>query len=194
VFDPDSLQTVPIAKGTLLVASPRLLDPNFMHSVVLLCDHGDGGAYGLIVNRPGPLAVADLHSDLPLLEGRPDTLWHGGPVATEAVQVLHGIGAGIPESTCVVDDSVWVGADPAVLHAALEGQGESSRVRFVVGYSGWSSGQLEHELREGAWVTCPARAEHVFDPEPETLWRRVLRELGGPLAGLADVPPDPSWN
>lgn len=194
MFDPEKLQTVPLAKGTLLVASPRLLDPNFMHSVVLVCDHGESGAYGLIVNRPGPLAVADLGSDLPLLDGRQDKLWHGGPVGTEAVQVLHGFGAGIPDSTCVVD-GVWVGADPTVLHAALEkDEAEDPRLRFVVGYSGWSPGQLEQELRECAWVVCPARASIVFDPEPETLWRRVLRELGGSLASLADVPPDPTWN
>ena len=182
------------SRGTLLISSPRLMDENFMHTVILLCDHTDEGSYGVVVNRPGKLTVADLNSDNDFLVGRTDILWLGGPVQLETVQLLHRLGSGIPGSMHVVDD-VHLGGDPAVIGRILEERKESRElIRFVLGYSGWGAGQLEAELSEGAWVVCPATEGLVFDGHPETLWRRALKRLGGGWAALADEPPDPSWN
>jgi putative transcriptional regulator len=182
------------ARGTFLVASPRLLDPNFMHAVVLLCDHGPQGSYGVIVNRKGEITLSDLGSDAPLLKRRDDPVWFGGPVGVEQLQVLHGLGDTVPGSLDVLP-GVRLGGDPTVLNRALGADGaESPATKFIVGYSGWGAKQLEGELREGAWVVCPASDRFVFDDEPSTLWRRVLRARGGPYAQLADIPPDPSWN
>lgn len=181
------------ARGTFLVAAPRLLDPNFMHAVVLLVDHGDEGSYGLIVNRRGEIALSDLGSDAPLLAGRKDPIWFGGPVGVERLQVLHGLGETVPGALTVLP-GVQFGGDPDFLRKRLDGKKSDAPTKFVVGYSGWGAAQLEGELAEGAWVVCPASDRFVFDPDPETLWRRVLRARGGPYAQLADVPPDPSWN
>ncbi len=165
-----------------------------MHSVVLLCDHNSDGSYGVVLNHLASLTVANLEAKVELLEGRDDPLWVGGPVQQDTVQVLHRLGSSVPGSLHVVDD-VHLGGDPTVIHAALTRRKEGRElVRFVLGYSGWGSGQLDEELREGAWVVCPATEDLVFDAEPTTLWRRVLRRLGGAYAQLADVPPDPSWN
>ncbi len=189
-----SFQPIAPERGTFLISSPRLMDQNFMHTVVLLCDHTDEGSYGVVVNRPGKLTVADLQTDNELLAGRDDALWMGGPVQLETVQLLHRLGSGIPGSMHVVDD-VHLGGDPAVIRRALEKRGEGRElIRFLLGYSGWGAGQLEAELSEGAWVTCPASEELIFDVRPDTLWRRALRRLGGAWAALADEPPDPSWN
>ncbi len=181
-------------RGTFLVAAPRLLDPNFMHAVVLLCDHGPEGSYGVIVNRAAGLTVADLSSQNDLLEDRADRLWLGGPVSTDTVQVLHRLGSSVPDSLHVVDD-VHLGGDSAVIRAALEQRSEGRElVRFVLGYAGWGPEQLDEELREGAWVVTPSSEDLVFDRRPDSLWRRILRKLGGDFAALADEPPDPSWN
>jgi putative transcriptional regulator len=182
------------ARGTFLVASPRLLDPNFMHAVVLLCDHGPQGSYGVIVNRRGEITLSDLGSDAPLLKRRDDPVWFGGPVGVEQLQVLHGLSDTVPGSLELLP-GVRLGGDPGVLNQAL-GVGTDSwpATKFIVGYSGWGAKQLEDELREGAWVVCPANDRFVFDDDPLTLWRRVLRARGGPYAELADIPPDPSWN
>lgn len=191
---PDGLSLDPLepAAGRLLVASPRLLDPNFMHTVVLLCEHSDTGTYGLILNRPGNLAVSELGSEAPLLDGRTDRVFFGGPVSVEQLQLLHRAPDPVPDSMEVIP-GVRLGGDPDALHVALGDCSEES-VRFLIGYSGWGARQLDVEMSEGAWVVCPAREEYIFDPQPDTLWRRVLRDCGGPIAGLADVPPDPSWN
>lgn len=181
-------------RGAFLVASPKLLDPNFMHSVVLLVDHGPQGSYGVIVNRRAELTLEDVGTDGPLFEGRGDPLWFGGPVGAEQLQVLHGLGETVPGSLAVLP-GVQLGGDPQVLRRLLAGdEAVAAPAKFVVGYSGWGAKQLEGELREGAWVLCPGAERFVFDADPETLWRRVLRARGGPYAELADLPPDPTWN
>lgn len=200
--------------GALLVAGPRLLDPNFMHTVILLCEHSPAGTFGLVLNRPTPLRVRELGSDLDLLRERDCPLATGGPVTPTEMHVLHGAG-GVPGAVRIVP-GVWLGGDPAVLHAALGGKigetpggthggthggahegphgGAGEPAKFLLGYSGWGPGQLDAEIEEASWVVCPADAATVFDPRPETLWRRVLRAQGGRVAALADIPPDPSWN
>ena len=179
-------------KGTLLVAGPRLLDPNFMHAVVLVCDHGAEGTFGLILNRPMPVTVGELGSEVPLLQGRRDRVWSGGPVSTGELQVIHCAGTGVLGALPVVD-GVSFGGDPEVLRTALADAGAES-VKFVLGYAGWGEGQLDAEMAEQAWIVVPATRRRIFDSHPETLWRRVLRAEGGDVAELADQPPDPSWN
>lgn len=182
------------APGTFLIASPRLLDPNFMHAVVLLCAHGPEGSHGLIVNRPADLKVADLESDHELLKDRQDPVWLGGPVQREVLQLIHRLGTSIPGSVLVTGD-VRLGGDPDVLRTSLDTMGVGpAHVRFVLGYSGWGTGQLDVELEEGSWIVARADPALVFDPAPETVWRRTLRAMGGSFAALANEPPDPSWN
>ena len=90
---------------------------------------------------------------------------------------------------------VFVGGDAAVLGNVFSKKGTAvDDLRFVVGYSGWGKGQLAGELTEDAWVLCPGRPEWVFDPEPGTLWRRVLRSMGGTYATMANTPVDPEMN
>lgn len=179
-------------KGALLVASPRLLDPNFMHTVVLLIDHGGKGTFGLVLNRPLEVSVGAIGADVPLLAGRNDPVWAGGPVQRGELHVLHRSGASVPGALDVID-GVQFGGDPEVLRTALADCGAGA-VRFVAGYAGWGEGQLAAEMAEDSWVVVPGTAKRIFDPHPETLWRRVLRAEGGQVAELADVPPDPSWN
>jgi putative transcriptional regulator len=198
---PESFMQPAPTPGCLLVAHPRMLDPNFMHSVILVCDHGAEGTYGLVLNRRTDRRVSELGSDLPLLAGRADPLWLGGPVSTGTLQILHRLGREVEGAHGVVPGA-FIGGDPEELYAAIA---DVARIepdvnvtlrdlRFVLGYSGWGEGQLDTELAEGAWVVCPATPALLFDDEPHTLWRRVLRARGRPFSALADLPPDPSWN
>jgi putative transcriptional regulator len=189
-----TLRPIQPDRGTFLIASPRLLDPNFMHAVVLLCAHGAEGSYGLIVNRQGDMTVEDLESDSVLLAGRRDPIWAGGPVQMETLQILHRLGSEIPGALHIVDD-VHLGGDAPVVRALIEKrQPLPEQMKFVLGYAGWGAGQLEQELEQGSWIVTTADADLVFDPSPRKVWRRALRALGEPYAPLADEPPDPSWN
>jgi putative transcriptional regulator len=172
--------------GRLLVASPLLVDPNFYRTVVLVLQHGEEGAVGVVLNRP---SVEGVGAYLPEWEGRleePGVVFVGGPVEPAvAIGVVRNPVPGDPtavEGVGLVD----LAADPASI--------DRGAVRVFSGYAGWGAGQLEGELAEGAWIVVGAHEEDVFTDRPDELWTAVLRRQGGRLALLATFPPDPSLN
>lgn len=181
--------------GSVLAASPDLKDPNFMHTVVLMCQHTVDGALGLVINRPSGLTVDQLLPEHPLLARQKRGVFTGGPVGLNTLQFLHVLPQRIPGGI-ELGRGLWLGGELEALAAYLaEFAAEADRhVRLVVGYSGWSSGQLESELASGSWVPAPIEPAWVFEADPSTMWRRVLRSLGNETAGLEDLPPDVSWN
>ncbi len=180
----------PVA-GRLLIAPPNLMDPNFRRSVVFLCEHGAEGSFGLILNRPLGVHLSDV---LEGLDGTQLPLWQGGPVQTDTLHFLHSFGDEIPNSIPIAGGVSW-GGDFDILRAFLdENEDMSSRVRFFLGYAGWSPDQLEMEIESGGWILAPGSAETVFDDEPEELWRKILRRMGGEYAVLANFPEDPRLN
>jgi len=184
-----------VAQGTLLAAGPDLLDPNFMHSVVLVAEHTEQGAYGLVLNRRSRHTTRDVLSDELALGRLSIPIWVGGPVSLDTMQILHRaperLGGGVE-----VSDGVWIGAELEGLGAfAQEAPDQFARdVRLYLGYSGWGGGQLELELATGTWLPAPGGATHVFSARPEQLWREVVRSLGGATEGFDQHPPDPRWN
>jgi putative transcriptional regulator len=171
-------------KGSLLVAAPSLLDPNFHRTVVLVAEHGDGGAMGVVLNRPSETAVAEAVPELTSLTGGSDPVFVGGPVGTDSLLAL----AEVDEPEHAVE--LVVGTVAFVQDAEIAAR----RGRVFVGYAGWSPGQIEAELDEASWIVVAAHPDDVFSDEPDELWGAVLRRQGGPLALLATMPPDPSLN
>ncbi len=184
-----------VEQGTLLAAGPDMLDPNFMHAVVLICQHSGEGAYGLVVNRLAKHTTKDVLSDELALGRLEVPLYIGGPVGLDTLQVLHRAPARLQGGAEIVN-GIWIGADLESLGAyAREAPGEFRRyVRLVLGYSGWGEGQLEGELGVGVWLPAACSAEQVFGIEPARLWRTVVRSIGVETQGLDDQPPDPQWN
>jgi putative transcriptional regulator len=184
-----------VAQGTLLAAGPELLDPNFMHAVVLIGEHTDQGAYGLVVNRRSTHTTRDVLSDDLVLGRLPIPIWIGGPVSLDTLQILHRVPERLTGGVEVAE-GVWIGAELESLgQFAEEAPEEFERsVRLFLGYSGWSAGQLEGELALGTWLPAPGTAERIFSDRPEALWRRVVRSLGRATEGLDEQPPDPAWN
>lgn len=186
--------------GQLLVATPALGDSTFERSVVLVLDHDEDGALGVVINRPTPVGVAEVLPVWQPLATEPGVLFQGGPVALDSALGLalanqDGEPLGFRR---VVDRVGLVDLDvpPEVLAA------EVSRLRIFAGYAGWGAGQLEDELAEGAWYVVPARLGgdgrddpgDAFSEAPEELWRAVLRRQGGDLALVSTYPADPSLN
>jgi putative transcriptional regulator len=186
------LATMNSYEGHLLVASPHLLDPNFVKTVVLLVQHSDQGALGVVINRPISKTVKELWSevgDAPCESGQPVFL--GGPVPGP----LMAIHADASLAELEILPGLFFAAKKAHLDR-LVGRGDQP-FRIFVGHAGWGPGQLEHELQEGAWLTTPATADCVFR-DPEDLWAEVSKHVGESLLQtmlkIKHLPPDPSMN
>jgi len=181
-------------RGQFLLASPRLLDPNFRRSVVLMLEHGEEGALGVIVNRPTEVAVATVVPDLSDVAEPRDLLFAGGPVQRNAVLFLH---RPLEPDAPQLIPGVCIGQSASLLvelAGATPASGPHPLFRVYHGYAGWSAGQLEGELALDSWLVAPATAELVFSELPGQLWRRCMRELGPHHALLAEEPEDPSLN
>jgi putative transcriptional regulator len=176
--------------GQLLVAGPSLLDPNFHRTVVLLGEHGEEGAMGVILNRPSSVTVGEAVPPLVDLVDADGLVYVGGPVQPDAIVVLGEFEEPERASVLVVGA---VGFLPGEIDDSAE-LGPLARSRVFAGYAGWGPGQLEAELAEESWIVEPALPDDVFVADAEDLWSEVLRRKGGPYAVLALMPPDPSLN
>ena len=181
---PDSL------RGHLLVAAPSLLDPNFHRTVVLVGEHAEEGAMGVVLNRPSGVTVGEAVPPLVALVDADGLVYVGGPVQPEAIVVLGEFEE--PERA----DVLVVGAVGFLPGEIEDGEalGTIARSRVFAGYAGWGPGQLEAELAESSWIVEQALPDDVFAADPAELWSDVLRRKGGPYAVLAMMPPDPSLN
>jgi putative transcriptional regulator len=178
-------------RGKLILASPVLQDPNFARTVVLIAEHTDDGAMGLVLNRPANSTVGEAVPDLSWLSGEEEPVYVGGPVAETAVIVLAEFDEPALAGALVEGDLGFIGAeadDPDRLGTAIR------RARVFAGHAGWGPGQLEDELAEEAWIVEPPRRDEIFTAEPGDLWAAVLRRKGHRYALLATMPPDPTVN
>lgn len=176
-------------KGQLLIAGPGLVDPNFWRTVVLVGEHTEEGALGVVLNRASETTVDEAAPELAGLADEMGKVHVGGPVQPSAVVVLAEFVEPPDEGALVVESVGFLPAevDPDEL-------GELRRARVYVGYAGWGPGQLDDELAEGSWIVEPAIADDVFTQQPAELWNSVLKRKGGPFGVLASMPPDPSRN
>jgi putative transcriptional regulator len=178
--------------GALLVATPRLKDPNFDRTVVMLLDHNDEGAIGVVLNRPSQLAVIEA---LPAWSGHvaePAVVFVGGPVAPGSAICL----AEAPPDLAADGwqplfgglGTVDVSRRPDDLAEGIAG------VRVFAGYAGWAPGQLEGEIEAGAWIVAHGGRDDAMSAAPGGLWQDVLRRQGGVVAAMAVFPDDLSVN
>ena len=179
--------------GRLLVATPTLEDPNFRRTVVLVLDHGEDGALGIVVNRPLDVDVAAVLPAWQPYTTNPGRLFQGGPVQLDSALGLVAVpGDGRePEGVRRIIGSLGL-VDLDTSPSALAG--DVAGLRIFAGYAGWSSGQLEGEIGEGAWYVVDSEPRDPFTDAPEGLWRAVLRRQRGDLALVSTYPDDPTMN
>lgn len=181
---------MPLLKGKLLIASPALVDPNFVRTVVLIAEHSADGTLGLVLNRPSDSSVTESVDELRGVVDAGDPVYVGGPVQTDAVMVLAEFSNATLAAALVLEDIGFLPAE-ADLDAIAAA---TRRARVFAGHSGWAPGQLDGELEEGAWILVDAEADDVFASDTDELWSLTLERKGGPYAQLARVPEDPSVN
>ncbi len=178
------------AKGRLLIAEPFLNDPNFIRSVVLICEHSDEGSVGFVLNTATGLTIEDL---LPGLSTSDLKIYQGGPVQVDTLHMIHRL----PEilgGKEIAPGIFWGGSYDALQDAIAYNTFNADDIRLFVGYSGWSPGQLAQELKEGSWIVTEMSENVIFESSPETAWKQAVRLLGKEYAYLENLPINPSLN
>ncbi|HAV12294.1 MAG TPA: YqgE/AlgH family protein [Opitutae bacterium] len=179
--------TLPFA-GSLLVAHPSLQDPNFRRSVVLLTAHSDEeGSLGVVVNRPMNQTLSEFDPTLSNTDLESVPLFYGGPVANDKLILV--AWKWTPEEGSF---KLYFGIDDVKARSLLA-ENSGFELRGFIGHSGWTEGQLDAEIEEGAWVTSPLMPE-IDSVQGEEVWRMILRRDSPQMGLLADEPDNPSLN
>lgn len=169
---PDSL------RGHFLIATKGLRDANFFKSVVLIVEHGGGGAMGVVVNRPSGVTVAQALKKNFELPETGEMVFVGGPVERNALFILHNA-EDLDTSETPLIDGLFVGSSPdvfeSVVRRAADGD-DDLKFRVYFGCAGWAPDQLESELERSDWLVCPAATQYVFHPEPYDVWDQLVAE------------------
>lgn len=177
--------------GILLIAEPFLKDPNFLRTVVLLCEHQEQGSFGFVLNKQIGQTLDELVLDM---EGHRLPVYYGGPVQMDTLHFLHQYPGLIPESVKVTDDIYWGGNFETVTALIKSKSLDLKKIKFFIGYSGWGEGQLAGEIKENSWLTVAATSNLVFKTGHNDIWKRSLQELGGKYEMMSNFPIDPQLN
>lgn len=190
---PAFCQTDDLAIGKLLVASRDLGDPNFAKTVILLVHYDEEkGAVGLVINKRTDVPISRVFHDLKEASSRKDPVYIGGPVELNSVLALLK-SAKKPDGADRVFGDVYLISDRDLLTKTLASSAEATVFHTYIGYAGWQTGQLEHEIELGAWHILPADAGTVFHADPDSVWERMIRRTELQIARLLTyTPPRPS--
>ncbi len=178
-------------KGRLLISEPYLPDPNFERTIILLCENNDEGSFGFVLNKPSLVKVSEVMEevkgyDLPALVG--------GPVQQDTLHYLHRNPA-LEDSIEIAPGIYWGGNFENLLLMMDTRQMDHKDIKFFLGYSGWTAGQLEEELEQDSWIVSDKVSEElIFDTPPESMWKKTLTIMGGRFSIYSNYPTDPRLN
>ena len=177
--------------GILLIADPFLKDPNFLRTVVFLCEHKEEGSFGFVLNRKYENTLDEL---IPGLEDLKLPVFYGGPVQMDTIHFLHQYPHDIPGSEEVIKGVYWGGDFEKVIEMLKTGTADPNKIRFYIGYSGWADGQLTTELEEKSWLTLAGTRKLIFHRDYKEIWKDSLKQLGGEYEMMINFPIDPQLN
>lgn len=179
------------AAGILLIADPFLKDPNFLRTVVLLCEHQEKGSFGFVLNKQIEQTLDELIADL---SGHKLPVYYGGPVQMNTIHFIHQYPDLIPESVKVSNEIYWGGNFETVSALIKNNSLDLNKIKFFIGYSGWGFEQLAEELDEKSWLTVSANRKLVFNTQHDEIWKGSLKALGGEYEMMINYPIDPQLN
>jgi putative transcriptional regulator len=178
-------------KGKILVSEPYLPDPNFERTIILLCEHNDEGSFGFIMNKPSLAKLADVMQDLKDIDA---PVFIGGPVQQDTLHYIHRL-SNLEESIEVMEGIYWGGNFDQLVSLIETKQVAASDIKFFLGYSGWSAGQIEEELKDDSWIVSDkVNEELLFDIKAESMWQYALKRMGGRFSVYSNYPQDPRLN
>jgi putative transcriptional regulator len=178
-------------QGRVLISDPFLNDAYFKRSVVLLTEHNSKGSVGFVLNKPVDVAIDEILADFPALD---TGISVGGPVGTNSVHYIHGLGNIIPNSVKIMPDIWWGGDFDCVKELIKSRSLDSNQIRFFVGYSGWEPKQLEREISENSWVVRELDSALIMNSRSRESWQTVLQVLGGKYKLWTNFPENPVMN
>lgn len=185
------METAILKTGVVLLSEPFMMDPNFKRTAVLLCEHGEGGSVGFILNRPLQMRIDELLDQFPEFDC---PVFFGGPVQTDTLHFMHNLGD-LVEDSVQISKGVYWGGDFEKLKFLISSQlATPQNIRFFVGYSGWGEGQLVDELDYGSWVIADMDANYLFRSNPDDLWKQAMYNKGNAYTVIANLPESLSWN
>lgn len=191
---PEDFRDKKYGKGSLLIANPVLPDPNFSRTVVLLCNHDDKGSFGLVINRTAQLEASEVFSHIDVLDAYKGKIYVGGPVSQSMVFFLCRSSLEIPELDTICE-GVHLGSSLDTLETVYPLVEDPERnIRFYLGYSGWSGGQLAGEMEQRSWLIQDAQERFVFGDPEDQIWPEVVNSLGEKYQYLINAPVNPQWN
>ncbi len=191
IFKIETNHIIP-ARGKVLIAEPFLCDHIFGRSVILLIDHTQDGTMGLVMNKPLPLFLNDVLSEIDCRENIP--IYKGGPLSTDTLFYLHTL-EHIADSLPIANGFYLNGDFAAVKRFIAERNSVKGKIRFFLGYSGWESGQLHQEIQENTWLVDKADMPSLMDERTDSnLWKDTLGKLGGKYEMWSRFPQIPTLN
>jgi len=177
--------------GQLLIAEPLLNDMNFTRSVILLCEHGEEGSVGFVLNQATDNKLGNLISGMP---ANGPLVYKGGPVQPDTLHLMHRIPRHLGQGKKIADGICWGGSFDELYDLATQKDYNEADVRLFLGYSGWAPGQLEEEIKEGTWLVANVTEDILFGTSYENIWKKAIASLGKKYAHLAHIPTDPQLN
>lgn len=176
-----------VSKGSLLLAQPFMEDPNFKRSAIGITEHGKEGTVGFILNKPIPLKLEELVSEIDTEEKY--KIYFGGPVGSDTIHYIHNVGDLLEESMLISRGLWWGGNFSKLIFLINKGMIRRENIRFYIGYSGWSEGQLEDELQFNSWIVSDWFANYTFKSHPNKLWSQALTNKGDHFSVIGQIPP-----
>ena len=183
---------IPVQSGILLIAEPFLKDASFIRSVVLVCKHNEEeGTFGFAIHRK-------LHTTLNKIISEMDDfkipVYFGGPVQTDTLHYIHQYPQLFADAVEIMNGVYWGGDFELLKKYIKNGTVDLKKIKFFLGYSGWSAGQLEEEQKGNSWITMQATIPLLFSTAPQDVWQLSLTALGGKYKMMIHLPTDPQLN
>jgi putative transcriptional regulator len=181
-----------VKQGKLLLAEPFMMDPNFKRSVILVCDHSkEQGSIGFILNKPLKMNIDELVGEFPEFDSE---VHYGGPVSTDTIHYVHNVGELLEDSVSVGRGIYWGGNFEKLKFLIESKLIKPQNVKFFVGYSGWTMGQLKEELKTGSWVMADMDPNYIFKTKARKLWQDIMVNKGDIYSVIAQMPEGPNLN
>lgn len=185
------LSSIVPAAGRILISEPFMIDPNFKRSVIVLTEYSDMGGIGFVLNHQSNLNLNDVIADV---KANDIPVFVGGPVGKNTLHFIHRCPDKIGEGIEIWDGIYWGGDFDRVKELAMLNMLKADEIKFFVGYSGWTQGQLDVELIENAWIVANKFNPNMLFANEENLWKEVVISLGDRYAHIANFPENPTLN